>query len=363
MFLLERTSGLLLADAGFGGLRFDPDLFAGFMTAVQHFAKEASGETLHSIAMGNFRLLVKAGDAVSIVLVVDEGDDEERYRQFLSETGTKLDPCLAREHRSPHGFSGVTQPLRKQAEAILAQELEKFSARKAPSDLSKLGVLQETAVRKLLQGLLEKNMDTLAPEPGMTRTGYSYSAATAITGLSDQATLNLIERMADQGVLVPEAIDFLYCCPQCGSGHLHPRILCPSCGAAAQPADLYEHLVCGEVGVMSSSKQAPVCRRCGPGSDAANDFRIIRGFHCGTRCGNSFTAPRIVFRCHGCGVTIPPEQASARILFKYSVNPALRDELVRLLFGDTATPGKEKSRLTSSPPGTSQTRRQRLTKH
>jgi hypothetical protein len=341
VLVLEMTSGLLVADAGVGGLRFDPDLLAGFITAVLQFAKEASGQSLHSIAFGNFRLLVQPGDAIVMILVVDEGDDEERYRRFLSETSAKLQPYLAREHRGVHGFTGVTQALRKRVETVLALELAEFSVRKAPSDLSKLEILQDASAQRLLRGLLEKNVDTLTPEPGMTRTGYSYPAAAAAAGLSDQESLSLVERMAEQGILTPEAVDFLYCCPQCGSGHLHPRILCPSCGAAAQPADLYEHRACGEVGVVSTKHGVAICRHCGAQSDAADDFRIMRGFHCGTGCGKSFIVPRIVFRCHGCTATVSPEQASAKMLFKYSINPAIRGEVVQLLFRGASVGGKK----------------------
>lgn len=330
IWLIDGVSGLLLAHASMRGFSFDPHLFSGFVTAIRQFAKQASGGELRSIAMGNFKLLLHQKKLVTVVLAVSAGDPDDRYAAFIYNLESKVDPILAREHRRPGGLLSVTEHLRSHLEAVMETELERFATRNAPPDLSTLAVLREPAARKLLRALLKQKAKELTPELTPALPGFTYPLVTTLTGLSEEASAQLLERLADYGLLLSEPTDTAICCPSCGSIHIHPRILCPHCGAPVRPADLYEHLRCGHVGLRRKGGGKIRCARCGALGIAEQEFRLIRGFHC-PKCGASLLTPRILFRCHQCRKILAPEQGGVKVISKYRLNPALTSELHSIL--------------------------------
>lgn len=330
IWLIDANSGLLLSHITVPGFSFNPDLFSGFIAATHDFARETSGGKLETIALGNFKLLIRRGRILMKVLAVGARDPEARYTQFFDNLEVQVDPLLADLHREPNGFKAVTIEFRRQLLKIISSELERFATRKAPSDLSELAILQEEETRSLIEAMLQRNRAEIAPELATTKIGYSYPLASSITNLDDEESLRLLERLGDYGLLLTEPTDTALACPKCNSIHLHPHILCPSCQTPAQPVDLYEHISCGHIAIKSNSDQELHCERCGAKDDNGPEFRSFRGYQC-HQCNASFKQPQMIFICHSCHAITEPEETAITVLKKYVLNPALIPELEFLL--------------------------------
>lgn len=353
IWLIDANSGLLLSHITVPGFSFNPDLFSGFIAASHDFAQETSGGKLSTIAMGNFKLLIRRARVLMKVLAVGARDPEARYDQFFENIEAKVDPVLAQMHREPNGFKVVTIEFRKELLEIIAKELEQFATRKAPSDLSELAILREEEARTLLLALLSRQQAEIVPELATTKIGYSYPLASSITGFDDEEALQLLERLADYGVLLTEPTDSSLACPKCNSLHLHPHILCPGCQTPAQPVELFEHLTCGAISVKITDEQELYCNRCGIRSKDEHEFRIFRGYQC-PQCNSSFKHPQMIFVCHSCHTITEPENAGITVLKKYVLNPALISELEFLL----AKPAKKTKTPVKTPSETKKVKKE-----
>lgn len=349
IWLIDSTSGLPLAFTTNPGFKINADLFSGFITASHDFAHAASGGKLQTIALGNFKLLIRRSPLALKVLAVGADDPETRYERFFKDIEDRISPILVSIHQRPGGLAGVPASLQKQLLAIISNELEAFTTRKAPSDLSELAVLSEEPARILLRTLLERQGCQLGPEPSTTGECYSYPLAASISGLSDEETAKLLDRLAEFGLLLTEPMDTALCCSNCNSLHLHPRILCPSCKTPAQPGALYEHLTCGHIDVRPQEDKQLRCPICTDVEYRAQEFRLFRGFQC-SRCNSFFKTPSLIFVCHHCRESLEPEKAGVKILSKYLLNPTLVSELEVLL--SAVKPAKVVTpAITSKPTG------------
>ncbi|MFX1318741.1 MAG: hypothetical protein ACFE9D_09680 [Promethearchaeota archaeon] len=339
IWLIDANSGLLLSHITVPGFSFNPDLFSGFIAASHDFAAETSGGKLNTIAMGNFKLLIRRARVLLKVIAIGARDPEARYDQLLDNIENKVDPILAQHHREPNGFKAVTIEFKRRLLGVITSELDKFATRKAPSDLSELAILRESAAQTLIQALLSRHEAELIPELATTKIGYSYPLASSITGLGDEEAMQLLNRLSDYGILLTEPTDSSLACPKCNSLHLHPHILCPSCQTPAQPVELFEHLSCGAISVKLSEDQETYCNRCGIRGADEHEFRFFRGYQC-PQCNSSFKNPQMIFVCHSCHTITEPEDAGILILKKYVLNPALIPELEFLLARPSAKTSK-----------------------
>ncbi|MFX1244116.1 MAG: hypothetical protein ACFE8F_04085 [Promethearchaeota archaeon] len=326
IWLIDANSGLLLSHITIPGFTFNPDLFSGFIAATHDFAKETSGGKLNSIAMGNFKLLVRRDRVLMKVIAVGARDPEARYEPFIQNLEAQVDPQLATLHREPDGFKAVTSQFRKHLLEIIIAELEQFNARKAPSDLSELTILHEKSSQTLLEALLQQPQTALTPELATTKTGLAYPLASALTGLDEEKTLQLLARLEEFGILLSEPMDTALACLKCQSLHLHPHLLCPNCQTPALPVRLFEHLTCGHIGIKYSEVQELQCHQCGTQDVNPSEFRLFRGYQC-SQCNASFSNPQMVFTCHSCHTIIEPEEAEVTVLNKYVLNPTFTSEL------------------------------------
>jgi hypothetical protein len=330
VWLIDANSGLLLSHITVTGFSFNPDLFSGFIAASHDFAAETSGGKLNTIAMGNFKLLIRRGRVLLKVLAVGARDPEARYDSFFENLEKKIDPVLAQQHREPNGFKAVTIEFKKELLRVISRELDNFGTRKAPSDLAELAILREPEAQTLIQSLLSRHQAELIPELATTKIGYSYPLASSITGLGDEESMQLLDRLAGFGIFLTEPTDSSLACPKCNSLHLHPHILCPSCQTPAHPVELFEHLSCGTISVKLSEDQETYCNRCGIRGADPHEFRSFRGYQC-PQCNSSFKNPQMIFICHSCHTISEPENAGIQVLKKYLLNPALVSELEFLL--------------------------------
>lgn len=332
IWLIDGNSGLLLSHITVPGFSFNPDLFSGFIAATHDFAQETSGGKLDNISLGNFKLLIRRERVLMKVLAVGARDPEARYDQFFKNLETKIEPIVAPFHREPDGFKAVTIELRKKLLEIIKAELERFGTRKAPADLSELAILQDENAQTILRALLQSDRLELVPELAITKAGYSYPLASSILGLPDEETLLLLERLADYGLLLSEPADTALCCPNCGSLHLHPHILCPLCKSPTQPVEFYEHLSCGHISIKHNDILEIRCSQCEVQNGADHEFRVFRGYQC-PQCNATLKQPLMIFICHSCHTNTAPESAEFKILKKFIINPVLVPELEMLLSG------------------------------
>jgi Fe2+ or Zn2+ uptake regulation protein len=326
IWLIDANSGLLLSHITIPGFTFNPDLFSGFIAATHDFAKESSGGKLNSIALGNFKLLIRRDRILLKVLAVGARDPEARYNTFMETLETQIDPLLANLHREPNGFKAVTKTFRKEILEIITAELEQFNTRKAPSDLAELTILHEKPARNLLQALLQQPQRALLPELAITRSGFSYPLVTSLTKLDDDAAYQLLERLEEYGILLSEPTETALACMKCQSLHLHPHLLCPTCHTSALPVKLFEHLTCGHIGIKYGKDKELHCLQCGALQINQAEFRVFLGYQC-LQCNKSFSNPEMIFVCHACHSIVELEEAEVTTLKKYILNPTFIPEL------------------------------------
>ena len=354
IWLIDANSGLLLSHITIPGFAFNPDLFSGFIAATHDFAQETSGGKLNSIALGNFKLLIRRDRILLKVLAVGARDPEARYNTFMEDLEVEVDPLLARLHREPDGFKAVTKTFSKQLLVIITAKLEQFNTRKAPSDLTELTLPPEESARNLLDALPPQSPAALIPELAPTRSGFSYPLATSLAGLDDEGTFQLLERLEAYGILLSEPTDTALACTKCQSLHLHPHLLCPSCQTPAIPVKLFEHLTCGHIGIKYGQDKELHCINCDAQNINQTEFRVFRGYQC-PQCNNSFSTPEMIFVCHACKGIIEPEEAEVTTLKKYILNPAFIPELEILIqqpSRHTNPPPQQTSHHSTTPPTT-----------
>ncbi|MFX1562213.1 MAG: hypothetical protein ACFFDP_02770 [Promethearchaeota archaeon] len=159
---LMANNGLCLLDQKFGELELDPNLVAGFFSAIRQFSQVLSkgkGEA-RVVEMGEFYVTYASGDFIVCAAVVDKDDNRLRILQALDEVITRFSERFAETLKEWDGklvfFSFVpelTELLKGGMIGEVAQTLPKLK-RGLPRLLVKLGQVteQEFQVAKLCSG-------------------------------------------------------------------------------------------------------------------------------------------------------------------------------------------------------------------
>ena len=119
VLLIHRETGLLLAQVSADGEPDeDADLMSALLTALRDFATDTldtAGESLDSIEVGGYRVLVEA-DGRAVLAVVIEGTEPPAYRDVLRERLVMIDTTHGRDLRGFDGsldrFADADVPLR-----------------------------------------------------------------------------------------------------------------------------------------------------------------------------------------------------------------------------------------------------------
>ena len=108
-------------------------------------------------------------------------------------------------------------------------------------------------IEKVICYLYSSERYSLEPMPYVySDVDYSYPILSVNFRQSDEHTVfDILDIAEKEGIFESEYYDRIYLCPNCSSGHLSYREVCPKCGSSnSQTEDIIHHFPCGYVGPL-----------------------------------------------------------------------------------------------------------------
>ncbi len=91
LYILIADSGLCVLDRKYGEADLDPNLIAGFLTALIQFGRElSSGNRVHVIEFGQFDICLSLKSNVIVAGTVDKTDDQNAAMALLAEVNNEF---------------------------------------------------------------------------------------------------------------------------------------------------------------------------------------------------------------------------------------------------------------------------------
>lgn len=183
-----------------------------------------------------------------------------------------------------------------------------------------------TALTALADGSIAEYEPTIDTETGTV--GYPDTEARLDAG--DPAAIEVLESLAQRGILGKAFEEKVYLCPGCGGEGMAYTTACPGCGSAhTVETELFEHVTCGHIAPREAFETDPegfVCPECDAHLDSLEE--IERGLrHVCQDCGSYSEQPEHGLRCRDCDNIYAPSDTTERVLCRY----ALTDEGTRWL--------------------------------
>jgi len=149
-------------------------------------------------------------------------------------------------------------------------------------------VLEDARVVKLVDALVSGKLPDINPVVDFSyKMGFAYPTVSSLLDTSEIDTLNILESLADNGILLKQSYEKFYVDPD-GLFQLVPIERCPRCDSSnIIKGQLVEHFSCGYVGLDKDFKQDSryVCPKC------RKDLRLI---------GTDYRNVGIHYRCQDC---------------------------------------------------------------
>ena len=149
-------------------------------------------------------------------------------------------------------------------------------------------ILSDPRVIKVVDALVSGKLPDITPVVDFSyKTGYAFPAVSSLIDASEHDTINILESLADNGILIKQPFEKFYVDPD-GLFQLVPTERCPRCDSAnVIKGQLVEHFSCGYVGLDRDFKQESryVCPKC------RKDLRLI---------GTDYRNVGVHYRCQDC---------------------------------------------------------------
>jgi len=156
-------------------------------------------------------------------------------------------------------------------------------------------ILEDPRVIKLVDALVSGKIPDINPVVDFSyKMGYAYPSVSSLLDTSEVDTINILESLANNGILIRQPYEKFYVDPD-GLFQLVPIVRCPRCDSSnIVKGQLVEHFSCGYVGLDRDFKQDNryVCPKC------RKDLRLI---------GTDYRNVGIHYRCQNCNevFTVP----------------------------------------------------------
>lgn len=201
----------------------------------------------------------------------------------------------------------------------------------ATPELVPSGVWENVGATKLIDSLFSGKVTGIAPEINLAlEDGFTYPEADITLGTSGRATLQILESLADEDVLVKSLFARLLLTPE-GSPHMIPQEYCPHCDSNdIVKGQFMEHSDCGHVGLESGFEVRGeyVCPKCKRKlSLTGTDYRKL-GIRC--RCNNCheiIPTPVMKFRSLRTGKVYARDELQEVGLNSYRLSPSIEFQL------------------------------------
>lgn len=164
---------------------------------------------------------------------------------------------------------------------------QKIQTLYTPED-SGTGVLDNARIIKLVEALVNGKLGDITPVIDFNyKLGFAYPAVDSLLDTTDQETVDILDSLAANGILIKEPYEKFYIDPE-NMFQLVPTERCPHCDSAEIiRGQLVEHFACGYVGLDKDFKQDSryICPKC------RKDLRLI---------GTDYRNIGIHYRCQDC---------------------------------------------------------------
>ena len=161
--------------------------------------------------------------------------------------------------------------------------------------------------------------------------GFYYPAIAQHFGLNVD-DLNLLENMAEQGLLAKRIINRKRYCPACNSPHINFREVCPQCNAINfMQETVIHHFHCDHIDVISKFRQGDelVCPKCSQTlRHIGLDYeKPMSNYRC-QECEFIFPNGEVQVVCEFCGHACPPQDTKEIKIFRYELTTFAEEAVV-----------------------------------
>lgn len=195
--------------------------------------------------------------------------------------------------------NGMTKPPIDKPAMVVVQQPAATPITPVPIETG-VNVFEDPRIVKLIDGLVNGKLGDITPTVDFSyKYGYAYPSVDSLLDTSDMETVNILETLAQNGILIKQPFEKFNIDPD-GQFQLVPTEHCPRDDSSNLiKGQLIEHFSCGYVGLDKDFKQDSryVCPKCHKDLRLiGTDYRNI-GIH--YRCqddGEIFTTPVIKWR-------------------------------------------------------------------
>ncbi len=187
------------------------------------------------------------------------------------------------------------------------------------------GRFESPEIQRLLKYLKGEPTVEFKPSFDAKRGQVSFPEAERVTGLDTARSTEVLDFLADKGILVKKPAESFYRCSNCESRNLILISGCPFCrGETLKSGRALEHMYCGHVDLEEAflAKNGFQCPKCGKALKALGvDYRRISNCYRCLSCGRLVGTPFQTFLCSNCQKRTPLDETKLNTSFSYVVNP------------------------------------------
>lgn len=190
-------------------------------------------------------------------------------------------------------------------------------------------IWHDKRVIKFLEALLQGSIPEVKPQlNAQSELGFSFPAVSQLVGITDKESVEILEYLAKEDILVRKFFDKFLNCPQCGSLNLRPVYCCPKCGSGnVIRGRVLEHLVCKYDGIEDDFifKGRLICPKCKQELHTlGRDYRSLGVLYKCRDCDEIFNQPTIKWRCLKCSSITTGDKITEVDAYSYSLNEEKR---------------------------------------
>lgn len=184
---------------------------------------------------------------------------------------------------------------------------------------------QQERVAKLLEAMLESGFPEIKPQlDPQSELGFSFPLVNRLLGIGDKESNDLLESLANQGILVRRFFDKFLFCPQCRSLLLRPTYSCAKCGSGnISRGRVLEHLSCKHTGLEDEFlfRGKLICPRCKLELRTLDiDYRSLGVLYQCYDCRDVTPFPALKWRCLRCAAVFSAEKVQEVNAYSYALN-------------------------------------------
>jgi DNA-binding response OmpR family regulator len=221
----------------------------------------------------------------------------------------------------------TAQPVKRETEPIVSQATPEVAQKQEiPSS-----IWHDPKVVNLVNGILKGKIKQLHPEINLSlNEGYSYHEAESLMGTSSKETVQILEMLAKQGLLIKSDLEKILATTE-GEVQLIPMEMCPNCDSPdLARGPLIEHFACGYVGLEEEFTHgfSHICPKCNHELKLiGTDYRKPGMRYVCNRCHGIFPSPMIKMRSIKTSKIYPLEDLHVVDIYSYSLNEIYRQQL------------------------------------